>query len=120
MRQIMEINKSFGGLSVIIMGEFYHLPPVKPPEILFSALLRHHEDKMNPNSTHSASGPRTNGAQLFNEFQLKHLEQQTRAADSMTANAIHMHFLNQIRNPTINKSKISLELLFHAPPRKIF
>ena len=38
--EIFSVNKPYGGLSVIVCGDFYQLPPVNPPPIYSQLDLR--------------------------------------------------------------------------------
>ncbi len=40
LRNIMGVDEPFGGLSVILLGDSFQLPPVKPAETTMSAVIK--------------------------------------------------------------------------------
>ncbi len=92
MRQIMGNNKPFGGIAVIIMGDFFQLPPVAPAQTLYAALLKMIAEKINPKEKNT--GPAIQGARVFAHFRKIELTQQMRAAND----PLHMEFLNRLRS----------------------
>ena len=69
MRQIMGVDEDFGGLLVILMGDFYQLPPVAASYTLYSAAVKLNIDK-NCLDNGAGSSPRNKGTQPFSGIKL--------------------------------------------------
>lgn len=107
LRDMMDNDHPFGGLSVLLMGDFFQLPPVIPGETLYSAVLKQQVQHLNLDPRNVFNGPRTTGAKLFSSFQLVELKEQMRAANDTA----HMLMLNQLRSPLPNQPRITPQLL---------
>lgn len=107
LRDMMDNDRPFGGLSVLLMGDFFQLPPVIPGETLYSAVLKQQVHCLNLDPRNVFNGPRTNGARLFASFQLVEFTEQMLAA----YDTFHMSMLDQLRSPTTNQPRITCELL---------
>ena len=104
LRNIMGVDEPYGGLTVILLGDSFQLPPVNPGETSMSAVVKQQVRKINLDQEGIVSGPRASGAQLFSTFKMIELEQQMRAADDPS----HTEMLEQMRNPPKNKSRIPI------------
>ena len=102
MRQIMGVDEDFGGLLVILMGDFYQLPPVAASYTLYSAAVKLNIDK-NCLDNGAGSSPRNKGTQLFSGFKHIELTEQMRCAGDST----HSRMLEQMRNPQVNSSRVA-------------
>ena len=77
----MGVDKPYGGLTVIQLGDSFQLPPVNPGETSMFAVVKQQLRKINLDQEGIVSGPRASGAQLFSTFNSIELEQQMREAD---------------------------------------
>jgi hypothetical protein len=112
MKQIMNSDEMFGGVAIIIMGDFNQLPPVAPAESLYAALLKSINIKAPAKANSTSTGPNTQGARLFGQFRKIELTQQMRAQNDPD----HIEFLRKLRSAsadpktrymdTINRLKI--------------
>lgn len=93
MRHIMDNDDLYRGLTVIAMGDFFQLPPVRPAETLYSAILKWQAEKRYMNRSNPVSGPRCNGIHLFTTFEKIELTEQMRAAEDL----IHTEFIKTLR-----------------------
>jgi hypothetical protein len=80
LRQIMDNDLSFGGLGVILCGDFFQIEPVLPPTTLVQAILAHAGLRTKPISGMRGDTPTSRGAALFADFQCHELVQQMRVA----------------------------------------
>lgn len=95
-------EEPFGGLGIILMEDFFQLPPVVPPESLFTAVLKQETQQVNLDPHNVVLGPRTNGARLFTTFKKVELDQQMRAVYDTN----HTAMLDQMRFPKSNQLRI--------------
>ena len=89
----------FGNLSVILMGDFFQIPPVQGVS-LFSSVL-------NNNFEEESSSPLIHGSWLFSNFKMIELNEQMRAPDDER----HMEMLNQMRIQLSGQPAVSAEHL---------
>ena len=108
-RQIMNIDVLFGGLSVIVMGDFCQIPPVLPAVSLHSSLMK----EVNKNKTFvrnsSYINPSTHGALIFSKFKKIELKQQMRISNDPS----HVQFLSDLRLFSKNQKRRSTDALKH-------
>ena len=94
LRQLMAKPEiPFGGIAILLLGDFYQLPPVAVSYTLYSAAVKLLAEKEEIDG--DVPGPRTRGTLLFSKFKKFELTQQMRAADDVN----HTAMLNQMRNP---------------------
>lgn len=96
----------FGGMAVIISGDFHQLPPVCPNTSLFQALVHRHVYEQGvplPKGTklisYTVDTPAYVGVTLFGNFRMHELEEQMRAAED----PVHAGIVNQFRD--VNRSE---------------
>ena len=82
-----KFDEPFGNIAMMLMGDFYQIPPVKAKINLYAAALK-------KNLIDSHSDPVIHGAWLFTMFKLVELTEQMRAAND----AEHIAMLNRMRN----------------------
>jgi hypothetical protein len=101
LRQLMgKPECPFGETSVLLMGDFFRLPPVGTRYTLFEACNKIFSEEI---ELEESSGPRTRGAVLFSKFKKFELLQQMRAALDVN----HTDMLNQMRIPRPGKPRIN-------------
>lgn len=102
MRQLMANPEvSFGGISIILMGDFYQLPPVNAKN-LFSCVWRLLEMKKELSNDEN-SNPITRGTVEFSKFVKFELIQQMRASEDVP----HTEILNQMRHPNFRQPRVN-------------
>ncbi len=106
-REIMGNNEPFGGLGVIITGDFDQIPPIPPAESLVTALLKVSSTKTNLKLNAGSTTPSVQGACLFASFRKIELSQQMRAMND----PLHMDFLEKLRSTTTNPKLKLTEIL---------
>ncbi len=91
-KQVFENNLPFGGLSVILLGNFQQLDPVSSKS-MSSAVVEHlvHNRRT---SMYTVGSPREDGINLFISFKLVALTQQQRAIEDID----HTQLLEQLRD----------------------
>lgn len=101
LRQLMSNPETpYGGVSIITMGDFYQLPPVKGRSLFSSAWkLYGLNQQLNKDGVEN---PLSRGTMLFSKLQKFDLKQQMRAAEDVS----HTEFLNQIRDPKNGQDRI--------------
>jgi hypothetical protein len=92
-------NDTFGNLAIMLMGDFFQIPPINGTS-LFSSVL-------NNNNTQQDSNPLIHGSWLFSLFKKIELTQQMRAPDDIH----HMKILDQMRNYTLRQPSVTRENL---------
>ena len=106
LRQLMaKPDIPFGGIAVLLMGDFFQLPPVAATYTLYSATVKLLVESKEIDI--DTPGPRTRGTLLFSKFKKFELTQQMRAADDHS----HTAMLNQMRNPLPGCNPINSEQL---------
>ena len=92
-------NDTFGNISIMLMGDFFQIPPINGMS-LFSSVL-------NTNNMQHDSNPLIHGSWLFSLFKKIELTQQMRAPDDID----HMKILNQMRNYTLRQPSVTRDNL---------
>jgi hypothetical protein len=103
LRQLMgKPETPFGGIAVLLMGDFFQLPPVATRYTLYGACVKMIQEKKELEDT---PGPKTRGTMLFSKFKMIELTQQMRAALDVD----HTNFLNQLRMPRPGQPRINAD-----------
>ena len=106
LREIMaEKDLPFGGLAVLLLGDFFQLPPVAATS-LYSSVIQQQVYKRKLDGERIANGPNSQGAMWFSTFKKMELTVQMRAADD----PIHMKFLNMLRSSSPDMALIAKQL----------
>ena len=101
LRQIMSSpEKSFGGLSIAAMGDFFQLPPVKGRSLFASTWKQFCLDT--PHEDDGAETPFSRGVKLFAKLQKFDLLQQMRAAEDPS----HTEMLNRMGSPIPTANRV--------------
>ena len=90
-------HQPFGGLAILMMGDFLQLPPVGAARTLY--------DKVELFRADDQAGK--HGASLFRSFTIRELKQQMRAADDV----LHTRMLEHMRYPPPNTRRIDLSYI---------
>jgi hypothetical protein len=97
LRMLMgNFTEPFGNIGILLMGDFFQIPPVKTKITLYSAALNH---KLVENHSDTI----IHGAWLFTMFKLVELDEQMRASND----ELHMAMLNRMRNPPPGQQPIN-------------
>jgi len=102
LREIMGKDEPFGGLSVLLLGDFFQLPPVAGISLYTSVIDLLVMGAKTLDNENCINGPATQGAHWFSTFRKMELTQQMRAAGDPQ----HMAFLNLLRSPNPNMNLI--------------
>jgi hypothetical protein len=95
-------NVSFGGYAIIVLGDFYQMPPTVPSTSLYDAIMDLSGASVasgRPKSfvKYTEGHPGYTGAFLFREFRMFELTEQMRAAEDVAQLAL----VTNIRNPDV-------------------
>jgi hypothetical protein len=86
-------GKKFGGMGVILTGDFFQLPPVVPRMSLYKSVVAKYEHGV---PAYNSGTPGDNGTELFHGFDVLSFTQQQRCADD----AQHCADVEAVRDPT--------------------
>jgi hypothetical protein len=107
LQQIMGVEMDFGGLVVLLMGDFYQLPPVGNSYTLYAAAVKLFFQSQCLETNGGNPGPRTSGTILFSKFKLVKLDQQMRCSGDV----LHSAVLQRMRNPHAGESRVDPDYL---------
>lgn len=107
LREIMGKDEPFGGLAVLLLGDFFQLPPVGGSSLYTSVIDLFVMGAKTLDTATVTNGPATQGAHWFVSFRKMELTQQMRAAGDPE----HIAFLGLLRSPNPNMALIVQTLL---------
>ena len=104
LRSLMASNDTFGGLGIILMGDFFQLPPVVPSETLYMAVMKQQVDGISLDPVGAVGSPRSVGTSLFASFTRIELTEQMRASRDIQ----HTEMLDRMRSPPLGQNRITV------------